>query len=257
MVPLTARFCLDLYGQMAKKPERGGQGGAVTATFRDIKADILGKILRGDWPPGALIPGEIDLAEGYGVARSTVNRAMRELAEEGLIERKRKSGSRVRLSPLRQARFDIPLVRREIEERGHVYRYALVSSAVLPAPDWLAARLGLVKAGPVRHLVCLHFADGAPWQVEDRWINLTLLPQAGEADFTTQGPNEWLVAQVPFSEAEISISATSADATLAAQLHCAPGEPLLQIERSTRWQAQPVTLVRLVHQRGHTMTTRY
>lgn len=229
----------------------------MTATFRDIKADILGKILRGDWLPGAPIPGEIDLAEAYGVARSTVNRAMRELADEGLIERKRKSGSRVRQAPLRQARFDIPLVRREIEEHGAVYRYALVRSEVLEAPDWLRARLGLPPGGQVRHLICLHFADGAPWQYEDRWINLTLLPQAREADFTTLGPNEWLVAQVPFSEAEISISATSADAGLADHLGCAPGEPLLQIERSTRWQAQPVTLVRLVHQRGHRMTTRY
>lgn len=227
------------------------------ATYRDIKADIRARILRGDWAPGALLPGEIDLAEGYEAARSTVNRAMRELADEGLIERRRKSGSRVRPSPIRQARFDIPLVRREIEERGAAYRYALVRSEVMVAPDWLRARLGLPEGAEVRHLVCLHFADNAPWQHEDRWINLSLLPQARGADFTALGPNEWLVAQVPFSEAEISISATAADAALAAHLGCVPGEPLLQIERSTRWQGQPVTLVRLVHQRGHRMTTRY
>lgn len=227
------------------------------ATYRDIKADIRARILRGEWAPGALLPGEIDLAEGYEAARSTVNRAMRELADEGLIERRRKSGSRVRSSPIRQARFDIPLVRREIEERGAAYRYALVRSEVMAAPDWLRARMGLPNGAEVRHLVCLHFADNAPWQHEDRWINLSLLPQARDADFSALGPNEWLVAQVPFSEAEISISATAADAALAAHLGCAPGEPLLQIERSTRWQDQPVTLVRLVHQRGHRMTTRY
>ena len=86
----------------------------MTATYRDIKSDILGKITRGEWTPGSLIPGELELAETYGSARATVNRAMRELAEEGIIERKRKSGSRVRLAPLRQARFDIPVIRREI-----------------------------------------------------------------------------------------------------------------------------------------------
>lgn len=227
------------------------------ATFRDIKADILKKITRGEWKPGELIPNEIELAETYGSARATVNRAMRELAEDGIIERKRKSGSRVRLSPLRQARFDIPLVRREIEEQGAVYRYALVSSQVLRAPDWLRARLGLAAMDGVRHLVCLHFADGFPYQLEDRWINLALLPQARHADFEAISPNEWLVAQIPFSEVEISISATAADAALAAHLGCASGDPLLQIERSTRWDGKPVTFVRLVHHRGHRMATRY
>lgn len=227
------------------------------ATYRDIKADILRKITQGEWKPGSLIPNETELAESYGSARATVNRAMRELVEDGLIERKRKSGSRVRLAPIRQARFDIPIVRREIEEQGAIYRYALVSSETIRAPDWLRARLDLAAGNNVRHLVCLHFANGFPYQLEDRWINLKLLPQARHVDFASQGPNEWLVAQIPFSEVEISISATAADDAMSAHLGCASGDPLLQIERSTRWNDQPVTYVRLLHHRGHRMTTRY
>ena len=51
----------------------------MTATYREIKADILGKITRGDWKPGSLIPGEFELAEVYGAARATVNRVCRPL----------------------------------------------------------------------------------------------------------------------------------------------------------------------------------
>lgn len=229
----------------------------MVATYRDIKADILGKITRGEWRPGSAIPSELELAESYGSARATVSRAMRELVEDGIIERKRKAGSRVRLSPLRQARFDIPVVRREIEGQGAAYRFALVRSEVFPAPDWLRARLALPAGAEVRHLVCLHLADGAPYQHEDRWINLELLPQAREADLTVEGPTEWLMAQIPFSEVEIGIMATAADADLARHLGCAPGDPLLQVERSTRWEGQAVTFVRLVHRPGHRMTTRY
>lgn len=229
----------------------------MTATYRDIKSDILGKITRGEWRPGSLIPGELELAETYGSARATVNRAMRELAEDGIIERKRKSGSRVRLTPLRQARFDIPVIRREIEEQGRAYRYALVRSEVIVAPDWLRARLALNPGDEVRHLVCLHFADGTPWQHEDRWINIGLLPQARDTDFAASGPTEWLMAQIPFSAVEISISATAADSTLALHLGCAQGDPLLMTERSTRWNDQMVTYVRLVHRPGHRMNTRY
>lgn len=229
----------------------------MTVTYRDIKADILGRITRGDWKPGSLVPSELELAETYGAARATVNRAMRELADEGIIERKRKSGSRVRLTPLRQARFDIPVIRREIEEQGRAYRHVLVRSEVLAAPDWLRARLELEPGARVRHLICLHFADSTPWQYEDRWINLTLLPQAEAADFSASAPTEWLMSQIPFSAVEISIAATAADVALAQHLDCAPGDPLLMMERSTRWNDQRVTYVRLVYRPGYRMTTRY
>ena len=49
----------------------------------------------------------------------------------------------------------------------------------------------------------------------------------------------------------------STDATLAAQLDCAVGEPLLMTERLTHWDGQTVTYVRLVHRPGHRMTTHY
>jgi len=229
----------------------------VSVTYRQIKADILGRIARGEWKPGSPIPSESELATRYGSARATVNRAMRELADDGLIERKRKSGSRVRLAPARQARFAIPLVREEIEAQGVVYRYALIASDIRPAPDWLRARIGLRGGAEVRHVVCLHLADSSPYQYEDRWINLDVLPQARLADFATTGPNEWLVAHVPLSEVEIGISAMAADRSLAEYLACADGDPLLRIERSTRWNDRPVTFVRLVHRRGHRMSTRY
>lgn len=229
----------------------------LAVTYRDIRTDILRRITRGEWPPGSQIPGEAELAEAYGSARATVNRAMRELAEEGIIERKRKSGTRVRLSPLRQARFDIPVIRHEIEAAGQTYRYDLVLSEVIAAPGWVQARLALPQGSWVRHLVCLHSGDGTPWLHEDRWISLALLPEAQTADFSAVGPTEWLVARIPYSSVEISISATAADAGLAAHLGCAPGDPLLLTERATRWNDQPITCVRLVHRPGHRMTTRY
>lgn len=228
-----------------------------TISWRSIQEELLRRINEREWPPGILLPNEAELAVEFGCARATVNRAMRELAEDGIIERKRKSGSRVRSSPLRQARFDIPVVRREVEGQGRSYRYALVRSEVIEAPEWLRARLALAPGDPVRHLVCLHFADGAPWQHEDRWINLGLLPQARTADFSASGPTEWLVSQIPFSAVEISISATAADAALAAHLDCGIGDPLLTTERLTRWNGETVTYVRLVHRPGHRMTTRY
>ncbi len=229
----------------------------MTATYKDVKSDIMSKITRGDWAPGSLVPNEIELAGMYGCARATVNRAMRELADDGIIERRRKAGTRVRASPIRQARFDIPLVRREIEDKGAEYRYSLVECAAKAAPDWLLARLNLPAGCRALHLICMHYADGDPYQHEDRWINLAALPQAENADFSSVGPNEWLVATVPFSDAEISFSAGLADPKLADYLASKAGDPVFTIERSTWWEGQAITYVKLSFRPGHRMTTRY
>ena len=229
----------------------------MTTTYKDVKSDILYKITQGVWAPGSLLPNEINLAETYDCARATVNRAMRELADDGIIERKRKAGTRVRMAPIRQARFDIPIVRKEIEDLGAVYRYALVGRAKQAAPDWLRQRLGLNEGGPVLHLTCLHYADDTPYQVEDRWINLEMLPKAAGESFADTGPNEWLVAAIPFSDVEISFLAVQADQELAQHLGCSEGEALFRAERTTWWEGSAITFVRLSFRHGHRMTTRY
>lgn len=226
-------------------------------TYKSVKLDILSKITKGEWELGSLVPNEVDLAENYGCARATVNRAMQELADDGIIERRRKAGTRVRTAPIRQARFDIPIVREEIEAKGAAYRYSLDASAIEIAPDWLRARLKLKPGGKVLHLKCMHYANGDPYQHEDRWINLTALPHAKKANFSVLGPNEWLIAAVPFSDAEISLSAGLADTSLALHLASKSGDPVFIIERSTWWEGQAITYVRLTYKPGHRLTTRY
>mgnify|MGYP003797642915 CR=1 FL=1 len=136
-----------------------------------------------------------------------MNRALREVTELGFLDRKRKAGTRVRMAPIRQARFEMPIVRVEIEKTGASYRYVLVSREILAAPEWLRARMNLKLGSKGVHLVCLHSANGEAFQLEDRWINAAALPQALQQDFTVIGPNEWLIATVPFSEVEISFLA--------------------------------------------------
>ena len=113
------------------------------SSFRDIKADIIRRISGEEWTPGSRIPNEIDLARSYGTARATVNRAMAELVDDGIVERRRKAGTFVRDVPLRQVRLSIPIVRSEIEQNGASYRYVLLQSSIGPAPEWLQARLAL------------------------------------------------------------------------------------------------------------------
>jgi GntR family transcriptional regulator, histidine utilization repressor len=225
-------------------------------SFRDIKADISRRIAEGAWPPGTMLPGEEALAREFGAARATVNRALQELARSGLVERRRRAGTRVALNPVREARFLIPLVRREIEARGAAYGYALLSRETRPAPEIVRARLALPPEPPMLHLRCLHLADRMPYQFEDRWISLDAVPAADLESFETVGPNEWLVANAPFSHAEFIFMAQRASKHEGAILEVAEGEAVFVGERLTWVGDKPVTLVRMVHPPSHRMVTR-
>ena len=225
--------------------------------WRELRDDLKARIESGAWPPGAPIPNETELAETFGVARATVNRALRDLSDSGLLDRRRKAGSRVRSAPRRQARFDIPVPRAEVEATGAAYRHIILRRERTTAPDTVRVRLGLPDGAPVLHVTCLHLSDGAPYLFEDRWINLTTLPQAEAADLGAHSPTEWLIAAVPYSEVEISFLASAADWATAAQLGLHPGDPVFTIERTTWWQGQSVTHVRMHGGPGYRMTTRY
>lgn len=225
--------------------------------FRDIKKCILERIRDKTWGPGVLLPREIELAEEFKCARSTVNRALQELSDEGFIERKRKAGTRVRMSPQRSARFEIPLVRDEIVASGSTYRYRLVSQQRYVAPDWLCARLDLTPSSQVVHVRCMHFAGSAPYQYEERWINCESVPEINESTFEEISPNEWLVREVPFSNAEISFYAQTADVTMSEFLQIAVGEPVFATERVTWREGNSVTLARMYFHRGYRVTTYY
>lgn len=226
-------------------------------TWREVMAEILHRITDGPWGPGTLLPGEVEMAEAFGCSRTTMNRALRAVADQGYLDRRRKTGTRVRMAPLREARFEIPRLRDEIEAAGAAYGYALIARRVGPAPQWLRDRMDLPESATAVHLLCVHYADDAPFQLEDRWINATALPQAADQDFAQTTPNEWLVATVPFSQVEVSFQAHAADATIAAHLNHAPGDPVFTVERATWWQDQAITLVTLSFAKGYRMTTRY
>ena len=63
-----------------------------------------------------------------------MNRALQALAEEGLVERKRKGGTRVRPLPLPQASLRIQLLREQVEEAGSTYRCEIIERKLASPP---------------------------------------------------------------------------------------------------------------------------
>ena len=148
--------------------------------YQTIKTEMREWIQTGIWKQGGLIPVEAALAKEFGCARTTVNRALRELAQEGILERRRKAGTRVVMPVGRSANFEIPRIRLEIEETGATYRYALLLREVTVPPANVRSKLETSQEIRSLHLHCLHYSNEAPFQFEDRWINLKSIPEVEE-----------------------------------------------------------------------------
>ena len=225
-------------------------------SWQDVQTEVRQRISQRDWKPGEYIPHEAELAQEFGCARATVNRALRGLAEAGLLERRRRAGTRVALNPVRRAEFAIPLIRAEIEGKGqrHTHRVCLREMR-LPPPD-MQARMQIPAHVPQLFVQTLHLADGTPYVFERRWINISAVPAVEAEDFATHSPNEWLMREVAFDGGDFTFSALTASATDAEMLACNPGEGLFVLDRTTHHGGQVITSVRLVFHPGYQMHTR-
>lgn len=225
--------------------------------YREVKQVVLERIRSRVWEPEQFLPSEETLAQEFSTTRTTVNRALRELAEEGYLERKRKAGTKVLKSPQRKAKLPVPSVREEIEATGASYRYFLISSELVPAPDWLAARLHLGVAEKVLYLRCLHYAGSKPFQFEDRWIVVDTVPAVLEAELSTIAPGEWLIGTVPYTDVEMSFSAVNANQNIAELLNTQPGDALMMAERATWLEGRPVTYAKMVFLPNYRVEAKY
>src|SRR5205085_2311810 len=142
--------------------------------YEQVKAWIRGHIASGQWRPGDPVPSEAALMQRFGVSRMTVNRALRELAGEGLVHRVQGSGTTVAQLHRISSRLVIRDIHEEVAERGHVHTARLIKVAQEKAEAPLAGTLGLKRGARVFHSVLVHMENGVPIQYEDRYVN----PQA-------------------------------------------------------------------------------
>ncbi len=70
---------------MAIGPDSEIDHGAPLTPYRQLAEILRARIARGDWAPGRAIASETQLVQQYGLARTTVRRAIAVLVDEGLV----------------------------------------------------------------------------------------------------------------------------------------------------------------------------
>jgi len=218
-----------------------------TPVYEQVKAFIRGHISSGHWKPGDPVPSESVLMAQFGVARMTVNRALRELAAEGMVTRVQGSGTRVAELHRISSRLTIRDIHEEVAERGHVHTTRVLTVAREKASAEVAASLGLRSGAAVFHTVLIHLENGVPIQYEDRYVNPAAAPDYLTLDFTQTTPTHHLLAHAPLTEASYSIEACLPSAAEAKQLGIKRGEPCLVMMRRTVSGAHVASVARLVY----------
>lgn len=231
----------------AAKSTNGKAQAAPQALYQRIRADLEDKIMSGRWPPGYRIPFEHELVESYNCSRMTVNKVLSGLAAAGVIERKRRVGSFVAKPLVQSAVLHIPDIQAEIAKRGEAYDYELLSRKRRKATKDDLERLGIDKSCDVLVLSCRHVAKGRPFALEERLINLDVVPSASEVDFTRAPPGTWLLGHVPWNEAEHRITACLADDVALKALTLKKPAACLVVERRTWRKSKIITSVRVTY----------
>lgn len=217
------------------------------ALFQQVKDHIARQIQDGTLRAGDRLPSEHELVAQFGISRMTVNRALRELASQGRIERVAGVGSFVAEQKSQSTLLQIVNLASEIRQRGHDYSCEMLVVERVAASLEVAAALDVRTGESVFHSVCVHMEDGTPIQLEDRFVNPHLVPDFVQQDWSGQQPSEFLVRTVPFDEIEHVVDAVMPSREQAQRLKMEVSEPCLLLTRRTWTQGVPVTLVRCLH----------
>ncbi len=215
--------------------------------FQTIKDYLLKEIQTGTWKEGDAIPSEAMLAEQFGVSRMTVNRAVRELTSEQILNRIQGSGTYVAQQKYQATLVEIKSIAEEIRLRGHIHRSELHLLKEIPASEQLAQEFNVKAGHRLFHSVIVHFENDMAIQVEDRWVNSSVTPDYLAQDFSNMTPNEYLVAVAPLQGVDYRIEAVMPGKQVAEMLQISIKEVCLVLHRKTRSQGKIATIVTMWH----------
>ena len=218
--------------------------------YQRLKTRIIARIKDGDWPPAYQLPSENELVNRLQVSRMTVNRALRELANEGYLTRVPGVGTFVAEIHSRSHFLEINNIADEVRERMHDYSAKVILNKRDKLNSENARRIQLPRGSYAFHSIIVHEENHTPIQVEDRYVNPQVVPGYGDIDFTRTTPTEYLLKVAPLQEVEHTVQARMPTTRVRKLLQLKENEPCLILLRRT-WSQGKIASVATLHHPGN------
>jgi GntR family transcriptional regulator, histidine utilization repressor len=220
---------------------------AAAARYLQVKHFILEQIAGGALPAGARVPSENELTRALTVSRMTANRALRELAADGVLVRIAGVGTFVAEQRVHAHPLEVRNIADEIRARGHDHRARVITLGSVSATRELAERCAVRPGAPLDHSLLVHFEDATPLQVEERYVNPQVAPGYLRNDFARTTPHEFLIRVAPLQRAEHTVRALVPAQRIRRLLRLEPGEACLLILRRTFSNGRVASIADLYH----------
>jgi GntR family histidine utilization transcriptional repressor len=217
------------------------------ARYLQVKDFILERIAGGTLRAGERVPSENELTRTLTVSRMTANRALRELAADGVLVRVAGVGTFVAEQRVHAHPLEVRNIADEIRARGHQYRVKVLTLESLSASRELAERCGVKPGAQLDYSLLTHFEDAAPLQVEERYVNPQVAPGYLRNDFSRTTPHEFLIRVAPLQRAEHIVRALVPERRIRRLLRLEAGEACLLIMRRTFSHGRIASVADLYH----------
>ena len=220
------------------------------AKYTIIKQYICDNIESGTWPQNAKVPSENELTQQFDVSRMTARRALQELTSQGILVRSQGAGTFVATFKSQSSLLEIRNISDEIHERGHHHQAKQLLLKSIAVTEELTILLNLKNNEHVFYSEILHFENEVAIQLEQRYVNASLVPDYLLQNYTDITPHEYLSSVAPLTEATHEIEAVTASKEVYTLLDIPNSTPCLQVKRRT-WSKQGVVSVAILTSPGN------
>ncbi len=218
-----------------------------TPRYQQLKELIIDQISSGALKPSQRVPSENQLVVSMGVSRMTANRALRELNDEGYLDRKAGIGSFVSDLKSTSHLLEVRNIADEVALRGHEYSSRVIEHVKKIVPKDIAKAMNINQDMEVAHILLVHYENDIPIQIEDRFVDTSFAPDFMGQNFSLVTPSAYLSSIAPLQEAEQVVKAVIPEDSISNLLQIDQGQPCLLITRRTWVLSKPVTYGRFFH----------
>lgn len=230
---------------------RAGRTGGIPL-YQQIFLTLRDEITSGRRPTGSIVPTEHEVAAQFDVSRITARRALDELAAQGLVERKRRVGTRVIFQE--QA---VPIeanIEQAVESLiafGRRTRVRVVSFERQIASAEIAELLDLPDEAMIVRALRVRFLDDMPLGAIESFVPERVAGALNGRDLMTTPLLELIrTSGHAIGAASQTVSAVAADPALAAFLQVDARSPIIRVDRLVRDQGGKPLLATIAQYRG-------